>query len=163
MAAVLLIRCTPLLSTTTSLTFALCEELYLRPYTTLCPSSRDSANAMLPAYIRGWFRPGFTVILTLYPLTWVTATANLVLTGHRPSPRVWSLYSAGLFFSIAHMLWGPKAKGLLDRIRAQQHRLHADDSVAVLKTWLRLNAARSLLVDLPGWACFFAGFLLSEK
>ncbi|KAF2136529.1 uncharacterized protein K452DRAFT_362462 [Aplosporella prunicola CBS 121167] len=211
----LLLRLSPLLTSTASLTFTFCEHLYLAPYLSLRPATTapnsnpdhqaggtsrgPDPNVLLPIYIDRWFRPAFSVILTLYPLTWATAIANLATTassrkaGLSVSTPSGALYLAGLALSAAHMLWGLRAKGLLDAIRSKNnsdllvdgaakrvvaetvtpeeegdsrennHLVDGRDSVAVLAAWIQLNTWRGVLADLPAWVCFFVGFLLSES
>ncbi|PWY83908.1 hypothetical protein BO94DRAFT_625442 [Aspergillus sclerotioniger CBS 115572] len=154
----LLLHYTPLLTTTGTLMFTLCEDLYLRPFTHLDPLA---VNEILPSYIARWFPAGFSVILTLYPLTWITTMVNL-LRMHGPQRRhAWRWHAAGLFFSIAHMWWGRRAKTLLDTIRRSpaQPQLPNGDPVTLLAAWLRLNVRRGLIADLPAGICFLIGAL----
>ncbi|KAL4863530.1 hypothetical protein BDV12DRAFT_202004 [Aspergillus spectabilis] len=53
----------PLLTTTDTIMFTLCEDLYLRPFTQLSFSVRPTLNENLPHYIGRWFPSGFGVIL----------------------------------------------------------------------------------------------------
>ncbi|KAI6084432.1 hypothetical protein F4821DRAFT_261952 [Hypoxylon rubiginosum] len=199
--AMILLRLLPVMTTTSTLTLTFCEDLFLRPHTQLSGTARDHANGVLPPYIARWFPPGFAYILVFYPATWALAIANLAVrtasfdpyyysqrSADATSRAAWSLYAAGLVFSLAHFAWGPKAKGLLDAVAANGPRAVAHsadrtnagntisddsctssdeadgeikDSMPILRDWLRLNAIRGISVDVPAWACFFIGFLLS--
>ncbi|KAL4775866.1 hypothetical protein BDW60DRAFT_103355 [Aspergillus nidulans var. acristatus] len=148
----------PLLTTTGTIMFTLCEDLYLRPFTQLPHSARPTLNEILPRYIGRWFPSGFGVILVLYPLTWMTVVANLSRKRGLQQPKAaWRWNAAGLFFSVMHMWWGRRAKALLDDIRAGRSQPDYEDSVAVLAAWLRLNIRRGLLADLPAWMSFLVG------
>lgn len=111
----------------------------------------------------------------LYPLAWATAIANLAVPDEglnlrgetNTSKAAFGLYLAGLLFSVGHFLWGPRAKALMGAISGGKSvdspggDIETRDKVSVLKVWIKMNIVRGLVVDLPGWACFFAGFLVA--
>ena len=35
------------------------------------------------------------------------------------------------------------------------------DNTASVVSWLRINAIRGVVADVPSWVCYFAGFLFS--
>lgn len=168
-AGIILLRILPVLSTTSTLTFTFCEYLFLVPYTNYPNRLHGTVNEALPPYVSRWFPPAFRYILVMYTFTWGVAVANLAvqmdgLSISGPSSgtnaAAWSLYLVGLVFSIGHMAWGPKAKGLMDAIGKEEQN---KESISIMKKWLRLNTVRGFLADVPAWACFLAGFLVSVR
>jgi hypothetical protein len=134
-----LLRLAPLVLTTSSLTFSFSQYLFFKPYLDLAPPTIDTTtrhtttynphppptpppqavNKVLGAYVGRQFPSGLSTILTLYPLTWVTAAANLstfhgIGLARRGIPR--RFYVAGLIFNVAHLLWAPRAKALMEGI-----------------------------------------------
>ncbi|OBT75966.1 hypothetical protein VF21_05748 [Pseudogymnoascus sp. 05NY08] len=157
-ASLVLLRLVPLLSTTAYLTFTCAEDLYFKPY--LVDSVVEAANVVLPRYITVWYTRGMILIFTIYPLAWVSAIANLPVGDllHK-SQAAFILYVLGLFFSIGHMFWGPRAMYLLNSIKTEE----GGRSTEIIRTWCRMNIIRGFLVDVPAWACFLAGFLLWDE
>ena len=155
-ALLLLLRLAPVLTTTAYLTFTCAEDLYFKPY--MFPALHKASNALLPMYITIWYTRGMILIFTLYGLTWATAIANLPVADllGRSWPS-FALYMLGLMFSIGHMLWGPKAMGLLNAIKKREGR---DGSVELAREWCRMNIIRGIVVDVPAWGCFLAAFLV---
>ncbi|KAI1822718.1 hypothetical protein F4861DRAFT_373261 [Xylaria intraflava] len=189
--ALVLLRLVPVLTTTSSLTMTFCEDLFLRPNTEHNQAGRNHVNRVLPSYIARFFPRGFAYILIIYPASWASAIANLAVRtpsmhpyAHDPSSpnlaaarAAWGLYAAGLVFSLAHFAWGPKARDLMNSIARSQPSTDPDpdpdpnakgggenaaaDQIPTLEAWLKLNTVRGLLVDVPAWACFLVGFLIS--
>lgn len=72
------------------------------------------------------------------------------------------------------MLWGPRAKDLMETIgglNGDEQKLRSEaktgekvgteekkDNLYLLRSWLKLHVVRSVLADFPSWACFTAGF-----
>lgn len=165
-----LLRLSPVLLTTSSLTFSLTQYIFLKPYLDLPPQTvtRPQVNKVLQPYMRRQFPSGLATILVLYPLTWVTAIANLTVGRRALTGPARGFYLAGLVFSVGHMLWAPRAKGLMEEIGGVRGDGEGDgegegDSVELLGQWLRLHVVRSLVADFPGWVCFTAGFLLTRR
>ena len=156
MAALLLLRLAPVLTTTAYLTFTCAEDLYFKPY--LSPPLHKVSNDLLPLYINIWYTRGMILIFTLYGLTWATAIANLPVADllHASGP-CFALYLLGLVFSIGHMVWGPKAMALLNAIKMRERN---DGSVELVREWCRMNIIRGIVVDVPAWGCFLAAFLV---
>ncbi|WVF68266.1 hypothetical protein IAT40_003031 [Kwoniella sp. CBS 6097] len=117
-----LLRVVPLISSTLSLQWAVDEYQFLSSW--MNPSYRPQADALLPA----WFKHG---------VTWTS--------GAKP----W--YAAGVFFAFAHMFFGPKALGLLKKIREGEP---AGKPTTSLATWLRMHSIRAFVADLPAVICF---------
>lgn len=195
---ILLLRSTPMVLSAAAVQFDYSQYLFLRPFLDL-PSdleekdkvvpkeSRSQVNTLLGHFIHRQFPNGFGAILTLYPLTWVITGANLLLSS--PTSRLASLlglsgaagfsplsttarhlYTAGLVFSVGHMLFGPRALDLMETIGSLGEKANKPesekkqhDNLYLLSTWLQLHLTRSFLADVPGWLCFTTAFLLSAK
>lgn len=158
MAALVFLRVLPVITTSSYHTFTIAEDLYFKPY--LEPSVVVAADFLLPAYITSWYNRGMVLIFTIYPLTWCTAIANLPAANllHTSIPA-FVLYLLGLLFSIAHMLWGPHAMNLLNAIKKKD----SSGSTEIVRRWCRMNLIRGVVVDMPAWGCFLAGFLVWES
>lgn len=159
--AIHLLRVAPLVLTTSSLTFSFNQYQFFRPYLHL-PDAQEHrhVNDVLRGYVKRQFPSGLATILTLYPLTWATAAANISMGTFAGTPR--NLHIAGLVLSAAHMFWATRAKALMEEIGVDDT-AGDKDRVALLRSWLRLHVARSLLTDFPSWICFGVGFLLSKR
>lgn len=199
-----LLRCAPMVLSAASVNFSYNQYLFLQPYLDLAKQSetsgeptgatgdiafkgiaRSQVNVMLAPYIHQQFPSGFAAILALYPTAWVAAGLNLAA-GRSAAPALPRasryFYAAGLVFSIGHMLWGPQAKDLMERLgrlgkyssrpttderdgksKDDEDSKDNKDNVALLGQWLRLHATRSLVADVPGWLCFTAAFVLSHR
>ncbi|KJR79974.1 uncharacterized protein SPSK_00601 [Sporothrix schenckii 1099-18] len=192
----LLLRSTPMVLSAAAVQFDYSQYLFLRSFLDLPadleqkngaapPESRSQVNTVLGHFIHRQFPAGLSAILTLYPLTWVVAGANLAL-GHPASrlaallgldgdgglgiaPAARRLYIAGLVCSVGHMLFGPRALDLMQTIGALGGKAGKDtetpekkhDNLHLLQTWLQLHLTRTFLADVPGWLCFTGAFLLS--
>ncbi|CAK7222275.1 hypothetical protein SBRCBS47491_004810 [Sporothrix bragantina] len=192
----LLLRAAPMVLSTAAIQFDYSQYLYLRPYLEL-PSdhqksnavdstkdknndvndSRPIVNTLLGHFIHREFPAGLAAILVLYPTTWVVAGANLFL-GRASAvaaaplvPAARYLYTAGLVFSVGHMVFGPVSKDLMETIGGlggkppvtESRDPAKKDNLDLLKTWLRLHVTRTFVADVPGWLCFTAAFLLSAR
>ncbi|KAK4217475.1 hypothetical protein QBC37DRAFT_414589 [Rhypophila decipiens] len=177
MAGLALLRVAPLLSATSSVTFTLCEDTFIRPLVHTSPSAssaelRRHVNRMLPSHGR-WTRRGLFVIFITYPLSIATAAVNLArhdngqvdFSGDASyNARVAAgFYLAGLVFSVIHFPFGPRAMGFLKRVREDSGSDDdpAQDNTASMSSWLRINAIRGVVADVPSWVCYFAAFLFA--
>lgn len=176
MAGLALLRVAPLLSATSSLTFTLCEDTFIRPLmhessSTAGKEARRHVNSILPSHGR-WTRRGLTVIFTTYPLSIATAIANLARSDAHVDLSKTASYNArvaagfyltGLLFSVLHFPFGPSAMACLKRV-ADNKGVEGDekaDNTASMVSWLRINLTRGLVADLPSWACYFVAFMFS--
>jgi len=74
-------------------------------------------------------------------------------------------YIAGAALTAAHMAFGKKALGLIAEIVEEDGEKVASEkkkrpSTAAMAEWIRMNALRSLVTDLPAWGCYLVGFLV---
>jgi hypothetical protein len=176
MAGLALLRVAPLLSATSSLTFTLSEDTFIRPLihetsSTAEKEARRHVNNILPSHGR-WTQRGLAVIFITYPLSIATAAANLarhdahvdISKGASYNSRVAAgFYLAGLFFSVIHFPFGPSAMACLKRV-ADNKGVEGDakaDNTASMVSWLRINLIRGVVADLPSWACYFVAFMFS--
>lgn len=176
MAGLALLSVAPLLSATSSITFTLSEETFIRPlmHTSATAAElerRRNVNRALPS-LMGFTRNGLAIIFTTYPLSIATAAANLArhdahvdISGHAATkPRVAAaFYLAGLIFSVLHMPFGPGDERRLDQVRKDKG-IEGDpaaDNTAIMVSWLRTNAIRAFVSDIPSWACYFVAFVFA--
>ncbi|PVI00037.1 hypothetical protein DM02DRAFT_593419 [Periconia macrospinosa] len=171
-----LLRILPLLTSTTLLTYAYTEHLFLSPFTHA--SLHPSSTTFLPPYFRIWLSRGKYVIILGYPLTFLASAANLYTLSSLPpsssssSSTVWKLYAAGMLFNLAHIfVFGRRALGLLEDIKAGRGRRseggkgkeEGGDGGGVtesMRVWLEMHVFRTVTTDLPAWVCFVAAVCL---
>jgi hypothetical protein len=178
MAGLALLRVAPLLSATSSLTFTLSEDTFIRPLihensSTAATEARRHVNNILPSHSR-WTQRGLAIIFITYPLSIATAAANLarqdahvdISTGASYNARVTAgFYLAGLLFSVLHFPFGPSAMTYLKRV-AKNTGKEGDakmDNTASMVAWLRINLVRGVVADLPSWACYLVAFMSSMR
>lgn len=65
------------------------------------------------------------------------------------------LYVAGSFFTLMHFAYGPKAMGLLKRIRMRKEEA-GSDSLGSLRLWMEMHLQRCWVADGPAWVAFVA-------
>jgi len=174
MASLALLRVAPLLSATSYVTFTFSEDTFVRPLVHTSTSSAEAkirrhANRIFPS-LYAFTRRGLPYIFLSYPISIATAAANLAKTGPgvsfgsdaSPQARTAAiLYSAGLIFSVLHFPFGPTAMSYLDRVGADQG-VEGDfeaDNTANMAFWLRINATRGAVADIPSLICYFFAFL----
>lgn len=189
----LLLRSTPMVLSAAAVQFYYSQYLFWRPFLDLpgdlqdkgkiaSQEGRAQVNTLLGHFIHRQFPAGLAAIFVLYPLTWVVAGANLALS--RPTSRLASLlglsgtsdivlapgarylYTAGLVFSVGHMLFGPRAKNLMETIGGLGEKANGErkrENLYLIQTWLQLHVTRTFFADVPGWLCFTAAFLLSVR
>lgn len=161
-----LLRVCPLLGATSSMTFVVCEDFFIRPLAPAPHSDlRPHANRLLPAHGR-WLWPGLGVVGVSWGLSIATAITNLTLPVAGPQGGVadkW--YLAGLCFSASHFVFGYKAMWLLWTIRkdGNDDEDERKDNVSYMKAWLRMNIWRGVVADFPSWLCYFMAFMLATK
>jgi len=176
MASLALLSAVPLLSATSSVTFTLCEDTFIRPlmYTGTLVSDvelRHYANRILPGQGR-FIRRGLPIVFITYPLSIATAAANAArhdgrvdIYGDNDARLAAGFFLAGLAFSLLHFVFGQKAVALLKQVRENKG-IDGDpvaDNTAMMSSWLRINAIRGLVADVPSWACYFSAFLLAMR
>ncbi|OCF33540.1 hypothetical protein I316_04612 [Kwoniella heveanensis BCC8398] len=164
-----LLRVVPLVSSTMSLQWAVDEYQFLSSW--MEPSYRSQADALLPAWFKTWAAQSSTVLFTTFPWSAGAGITNLWLlrnssfslgfpfgSGSSSSAaaisgdgiaKTW--YAAGVFFAFAHMFFGPKALGLLKKIREGEP---AGRPTTSLATWLKMHTIRAFVADLPAVICF---------
>ncbi|EPE27237.1 integral membrane protein [Glarea lozoyensis ATCC 20868] len=173
-----LLRVTPLLSATSSLTFAFCEDTFIRPLIHNGSSktekeARRRANSILPSHGR-WTQRGLVFIFITYPISIATAAANLarpdehlgISTEASDNARVARVfYLAGLCFSVLHFFFGHSSMACLKRV-AENKGVEGDekaDNTASMILWLRINVIRGLVADLPSWICYLVAFMYATN
>ena len=155
-----ILRLAPLVTSTGSLWFCVDQSLFLGclvPY-----HNRAEHVSTIPAYWRSFFKPGLGIIFIMYGLTALAAVANLY-----SSSLVFSLgvtdttrwYKLGLAFTLAHFAFVPSVAPLITRMIEDS----TGESWRYQVKWLKIHAIRTMLVDLPGWLCYFAAALTSLR
>lgn len=160
-----LLRLAPLITTTTTLTYAGNEFFYLSNF--LAPEHGDKSSDILPTYFKRMFNTGIWIVIGMNSLTITSSVVNLVTLPPSPgslfsrlvprsTPSGRWLYGAGLFFTVMHFAFVPfvayPVRDIIeDRSRSQ--------STRDLRKWLDVHRTRVLTADLPGWLCFLAGVL----
>ncbi|EWG55463.1 hypothetical protein FVEG_13460 [Fusarium verticillioides 7600] len=151
-----LLRLLPVISSIVSLQFAYDEYAFLSCWT--IRQYRAQANELLPLWFTNWGPWGTKVVFGSFTLSLASGIANIVTSG---AQSVVLFYLAGTVFAAGHLLiFGPKAVGLLARIRRNDTNA---SSTASLELWLEMHLTRSLVMDLPALACFITGFLLATE
>ncbi|KAK6075187.1 hypothetical protein SCUP234_07890 [Seiridium cupressi] len=170
-----LLRVMLLLAATSYVTFTFSEDTFVRPLMHTGPPAhsaelRHHTNRSLPALMH-FTRRGLPFIFISYLLAIATAAANLSRgdlpgvsftenAGHNARTAA-TFYLAGLVFSVLH--FGPTAMGYLNRVQRNEG-IEGDikgDNTANMMTWLKINAMRALVADIPSWACYLLAFTFS--
>ncbi|KAL1956756.1 hypothetical protein VTO42DRAFT_6809 [Malbranchea cinnamomea] len=161
-----LLRLTPLLTSTTSLTYAGNEHLYLSNF--LAPQHKEKSDAILPSYFRRLFNVGVWIVIGVNAVTIGSALVNVatlspspssggmlsrIFPGKMPSAR-W-FYGAGALFQVLHFAYVPLvAYPVRDIVEGR-----SNESTREMKKWLDVHRIRVLTTDLPGWLSFLAAVL----
>lgn len=141
-----LLRIAPVVSTSMSLWYCVDQYTFFNNF--IIPPIREKGNQILPLYWKHFLSTGLTCIFSLYGLSIGFGVANLYQ-GANPS----RYYSLGVAFSAAHFLFVPL---VAPKIEAMSNGKDTDQNWDQQRRWLNVHAIRSVLVDLPGWACFLA-------
>ncbi|WVQ95817.1 hypothetical protein IAU59_002916 [Kwoniella sp. CBS 9459] len=148
------LRVVPLLSSTMSLQWAVDEYQFLSSW--MNPSYRAQADELLPPWFKTWGAQSTAVLFTTFPWSAGAGITNLWRLRNTNTNTSWTTgagpwYAAGVFFAFAHMFFGPKALGLLKKIRQGEP---AGKPTTSLATWLRMHTIRAFVADLPAVICF---------
>ncbi|KAL2127061.1 hypothetical protein VTI74DRAFT_11389 [Chaetomium olivicolor] len=153
---IVLLRVTPLISSTCTLLYASDQDFFLGILNR--PENRAKSRSLLPSYFDTFFRRGvFFVVGCLSVTTW-SSIANLYV--RRPAlvakQSGWWYVAIGAL-SIGHLLFvpliAPSVKATLDADK------EGTDANASLDKWLLINRIRMLTVDFAAWAASVAAVL----
>ncbi|KPM43997.1 hypothetical protein AK830_g2520 [Neonectria ditissima] len=149
-----LLLVTPLISTTCSLWYSHDQDRFLGLITQL---DKKKADAILPAYIRSFFRRGTAEVVGLIAATVCSSLASIWL--YRPELETRGslhLYAWTAALAVGHLAWVPavawKLKALVDETAAAE----GTTNVGMMERWLRVNFVRMLTSDLGAWLCALA-------
>ena len=145
-----LLRLLPLLTSTASLTFAGNQHWIFRLFSR--PDLQPQSGAALPSWFAASFRIGMPKVVGLLTASMVGAAWNAATTSQTGAARRW--YVAGGVLAGAHLLFVP---AVAPRVRGIVEATTGAESIRELKGWLRVNAVRTLSVDLGAWLCFVVG------
>jgi hypothetical protein len=155
MSALRLLRLLPVLSSSSSLQFALDEHLIFGTW--VDPSLQKCANEHLPAW---WTRGGLRwrwIIILGYPVTYVLAIMNMLIAAEElRETGAYRWYLLGLLFSMGHMGFVTMA---LQRIADIENDVPKGKSTESMKKWLKMNWVRAIITDTPAWVCFIVAVL----
>lgn len=153
-----LLRLAPVISSSFSLWFCVDQHLFLS--TLITPENKERGAKILPVYFSHFFKHGLVNIFVLYGTSIVTGLANASGVAHNPFDETPStrLYAVGAALSIAHFLFVPLIAPI---IKAIVQDTQGDKTVENMKAWLRIHAARSVVVDLPAWLFFVSAAVKS--
>lgn len=150
-----LLLVTPLVSSTCSLWFAWDQDFFLG-ILTRPPVDHDQADAILPAYITGFFGSGPWAVVSLVGATFWSSLAAVWL--ERPLLRgrgSTALYAGAAALAAGHLVYVPavawKLKSLMDDDTAAAE--EGTDNVGMLRRWLGVNRTRMLTTDVGAWLC----------
>ncbi|KAK1966757.1 hypothetical protein LY78DRAFT_709980 [Colletotrichum sublineola] len=146
----------PLVLSSASLMFSWSQDISLGAF--LHPSLRDDpdhpSGKILPRYLPAFMKPGIWGI----GLTYLPATVLCIINGLRSqSNEIRRLYFAGSGLSIAHFCWGPTMFAILRRIQDPQNPGVLNEEA--LEAWLPKHHTRTLLVNIPAFACILGATL----
>jgi hypothetical protein len=144
-----LLRLLPAICSTVTLQFAIDEQLIFGTW--VHPALRERANANLPPW---WTLGGLRwrwVIIVGYLANYIFGVLNLLVARDQlEATGSTNWYTAGLFFSIAHMLFVRMALGKISAIEKDIPKGNVTNSMAA---WLRMNWIRGWITDFPAWLC----------
>lgn len=152
-----LLRLAPLLTSTSSLTFAHDHDLFFRVFTS--EPCANHSNTLIPPWMSVYMPRGLRRILFFYPSTLILALLNIYFSNPGSTTRY--LYAAGAAFTLGHVaVFGKTAVGLLSAMRDDESKGQATRDMT---KWVDMNVWRTLLADLPAWGCYLMGVLGSLK
>ncbi|KAL6713689.1 hypothetical protein ACLMJK_009154 [Lecanora helva] len=152
-----LLRLAPLITSTASLTYAHDTNLFFRIF--LSPTySPPEANLILPPWFKTYMKRGVVPIITLYPLSLISAGANIYFTEASRAGAAAMWYGLGFGFTVGHFLFARWAVRLLVAVAGDESKGKCTED---LREWLGMHLWRSLSVDGPGWVCFLMAAVVS--
>ncbi|KAI0180163.1 hypothetical protein GGR52DRAFT_230194 [Hypoxylon sp. FL1284] len=165
LSGLILLRASPLLSSTSSLTMAICEEMYFRPFGSPQTGLRPQANRLLRAHVKSFGLYSSALTVTLYSLSIGTAVVNLALrdgglalsssdalaaAGTQGAAAAW--YLAGAAFHAMHFAFAPRDLALIGVV-VDETKVDADkgkDNSTAMGDWVGMHVVRGLVANLPG-------------
>ncbi|KAL2073028.1 hypothetical protein VTL71DRAFT_10352 [Oculimacula yallundae] len=157
-----ILRLTPLLSSTVSLVWAYDEYAFLSAWLLLPPTQYAQIQHLLPLWFAKWGPLGTKVLFSSFPLSLGAGIANIIsLSRATSSGSGWEVtaYWIGTFFTLLHFAYGPKAMGLLKRIRTETK--DGGDPLGALEKWMDMHLQRCWVADGPAVVGFGVAVILS--
>ncbi|EME43450.1 hypothetical protein DOTSEDRAFT_72736 [Dothistroma septosporum NZE10] len=172
MAAILglqLLKLTPLLTSTINLQFANDEWQFLTPWVETFAKDTSLARQVLPGWANRWQSRALWQALICLPLPIISGiamhfalrpgTALSILidpflskwTGPAVDAARWYLVGSG--FALAHFAFGTTAMRLLGQMKGESKK-EKERNVESVAEWLDLHRLRTLVSDVPAFACF---------
>lgn len=154
-----LLRISPLILSTATLTFALCEAHFYSLF--LHESLRSKSNTILPTWWKINFGRFMPVFAATYALNIALGTGNLMTrTSELNDSGSWYYYLLGTVGTAAHFLWGTTDLQHIQDITEERTK---GRSVEAMKDWLSMHRIRMLVADVPAWIGNFLGVLATIK
>ncbi|WWD05704.1 hypothetical protein V865_003785 [Kwoniella europaea PYCC6329] len=155
-----ILRLVPIISSTVSLQWAVDEYQFLSSWQP--HSYREQANDLLPRWFRTWGPKGTIILFSSFPWSAGAGLTNLYTLRNTPwrvgGAKMFYAFGVGLAFG--HMIFGPKALGLLEKIRNGEPSGRPTETLA---EWLKMHVFRTFVTDLPAVVCFLlAGVKASQ-
>ncbi|RDA92495.1 hypothetical protein CP533_6470 [Ophiocordyceps camponoti-saundersi (nom. inval.)] len=153
-----LLRSTPLISSTCSLLYAWDQHFFLSHLNR--PENRTRSRPLLTSYFTPCFRRGLPFVLSAVAVSFGSGIANFFV-GRPPSSSSSSLrcYAVGSALAAAHLLYVPFIAPSCSELLSDD----TPDPNASLDSWLSVNALRSLTVDLGAWVAFVVATVSSLR
>jgi hypothetical protein len=150
-----LLRISPLILSTVTLTFAGCEAHFYSVF--LHDNHRAKSNTLLPSWWKVNFGRMIPYFLATYALNIILSITNLLTRSHdfaASGAKPW--YVLGTMGAVAHFLFAR-----LDFYYARDITEGGakGKSVESMKNWLSMHTIRMLVADIPGWVGNFLGVL----
>lgn len=151
------LRLAPLITSTINLMWAADEYMFLSSW--LPTSYREQAQTLLPLWFATWGPMGSMVLFTSFPFSLGAGIAN-ILTSQDTNAASGALkwYWAGLFFTMVHFCYAPKALGLLAAIRKPPP---AGNPTESMRQWIAMHLLRVVTADAPAFLSFATAVLTS--
>ncbi|KAF2839923.1 hypothetical protein M501DRAFT_1016008 [Patellaria atrata CBS 101060] len=150
-----LLRISPLLLSTASITYAGCESHFFSVF--LAPAHREKSNSLLPSWMEVSFYRVIGPLIGTYTLCAGLAGANAYLNGDMIAPESSTWYLRGMVFGLGHFAFVPLVAGTLERIMKD---VSGGRSTEDMAHWLKIHRIRMVVADLPAWLCYIKAVTL---
>ncbi|KAL4789188.1 hypothetical protein BDV19DRAFT_395289 [Aspergillus venezuelensis] len=157
-----LLLLTPLVASTSTVTYAVCEALFYSPFTH-APFRRES-RALLPKWFKRVFDTNIYLLVGLNMVTISSATALLTLPGVKDiltARGSRNFFAAGLVGTCAHFVFASTMLGIIDKMTSDEGVSEEKDGdcTEVMRGWLAVHYVRLVVADVPAWGAYLAGVL----
>jgi hypothetical protein len=154
-----LLRLVPLITSTINLMWAADEYMFVSSW--LSTSYREQAQKLLALWFATWGPMGSKVLFSSFPFSLGAGIAN-VLSSRDTIAASGALkwYWAGLFFTMVHFGFAPKALGLLAAIKKVAP---AGNPTESLRQWIAMHLIRVITADTPAFLSYATAVLTTMQ